>query len=91
MRIGLVTDVPEDLVLRGLEQRVQRHRQLAGAQIGAEVPADLADRLDDVLAHLLGQLGQLLIGAAVQVLRAINPLQEAFWRLLLVCAHDVRV
>ena len=62
VRVGLVADVPEDLVARGVEQRVQRHRQLAGAEVGAEVPADLADRVDDVLAHLLGELRELLLG-----------------------------
>ncbi len=70
MRIGLVADVPEDLVARGVEQRMQRDGQLAGAEVGAEVPADLADGVDDVLAHLLGELVQLLLGERVQVLRA---------------------
>ena len=42
VRIGLVADVPEDLVARRVEQRVQRDRDLAGAEVGAEVAADLA-------------------------------------------------
>ena len=70
MRVGLVADVPEDLVARGVEQRVQRDRDLAGAEVGAEVTADLADGVDDVLAHLLRDLLQLLVVEAVQVLRA---------------------
>ncbi len=56
VRIGLVADVPEDLVARGVEQRVQRDRDLAGAEVGAEMAADLADGVDDVLAHLLRDL-----------------------------------
>ena len=56
VRVGLVADVPEDLVARRVEQRVQRDGQLAGAEVGAEVAADLADRVDDVLAHLLREL-----------------------------------
>jgi hypothetical protein len=51
--IGLVADVPEDLVARGVEQAVQRDRELAGPEVGAEVAADLADHVDDQLAHLL--------------------------------------
>ena len=54
VRIGLVADVPDDLVARGVEQAVERDGELAGAQIGAEVAADLADHVDDQLADLLG-------------------------------------
>ena len=83
VRVGLVADVPEDLVARGLEHRVQRDRQLAGAEVGAEVPADLADRVDDVLAHLLGELRELLLGQLAQVLRDRRCCVEQ--------AHEVRV
>ena len=82
VRVGLVADVPEDLVARGVQQRVQRDRQLAGAEVGAEVPADLADRVDDVLAHLLGELRELLLGEPVQVLGTVDVLEQA---------HEVRV
>ena len=34
--------------------------------------ADLADRVDDVLAHLLGELRELLLGELVQVLGAVD-------------------
>src|SRR6185437_2723866 len=82
VRVGLVADVPEDLVARGVQQRVQRDGQLAGAEVGAEVPADLTDRVDDVLAHLLGERRELLVGELVQVLGAVDVLE---------LAHDVRV
>ena len=82
VRVGLVADVPEDLVARRVEQRVQRDGELAGAEVGAEVPADLADRVDDVLADLLGELGQLLVGELVQVLGAVDAIEQA---------HEVRV
>ena len=72
MRVGLVADVPEDLVARGVQQRVQGDRELAGAEVRAEVAADLADRVDDVLADLLGDLLELLLGEAVQVLGAVD-------------------
>ena len=82
VRVGLVADVPQDLVARGVQQRVQRDRQLAGAEVGAEVPADLPDRVDDVLAHLLGELRELLLGEPVQVLGTVDALEQA---------HEVRV
>src|SRR5947209_12857726 len=84
VRICLMSDVPEDLVARRVEDRVQRDGQLAGAEVGAEVAADLADGVDDVLAHLLGDARELLVVEAVQVLRAVDGVQEAG-------AHDVRV
>ena len=74
--VGLVADVPQDLVAGGVEQRVQRHRDLAGAQVGAEVAADLPDGVDDVLADLLGHLLQLLVGQAVEVLWLFDALEE---------------
>ncbi len=63
--VRLVTDVPQDLVARGVEQRVQRDRELARPEVGAEVPPDLPHRVDDVLAHLLREALQLLLGELV--------------------------
>ena len=65
--IGLVADVPEDLVAGRVEHRVQRHRDLAGAEVGAEVAADLPHRVDDVLTDLLGERLKLFIGQRMEV------------------------
>ena len=77
VRVGLVADVPQDLVARRVEQRVQRDGQLAGPEVGAEVPADLADRVDDVLAHLLGDLGELVLAAARGGPGAVDAVEDA--------------
>src|SRR5436853_624037 len=77
VRIRLMSDVPDDLVARGVQDGVQRDGQLAGAEVGAEVAADLADGVDDVLAHLLRDAGELLLGEAVEILRAVDRVQEA--------------
>ncbi len=79
VRVGLVADVPEDLVAGRVEQAVQGDGQLAGAEVGAEVAADLADRVDDVGAHLLRDLLQLLVVELVQVGGRIDPLQQSWW------------
>ena len=76
VRVGLVADVPEDLVARRVEQAVQGDGELAGAEVGAEVAADLADRVDDVGAHLLRDLLQLLVVEAVQVGGAVDPVEQ---------------
>ncbi len=72
VRVGLVADVPEDLVARGVEQRMQRDRDLDRAEVRAEVPADLTDGVDDVVAHLVGDLLQLVVAEAVQVLGLVD-------------------
>ena len=76
VRVGLVADVPEDLVARRVEQAVQRDGELAGAEVGAEVAADLTDRVDDVGAHLLRNLLQLLVVEPVQVGRTVDRLEQ---------------
>ena len=67
---------------------MQGDRELAGAEVGAEMPADLADRLDDVLAHLQRHAREIVLAEAVQVLRALDPVEQA---LGLVVAHEVLV
>ncbi len=89
MRVGLVADVPEDLVAGGVEQAVQRHRQLAGAEVGTEVAADLPDRVDDVGAHLLRDLLQLVVVELVQVRRPVDPIQEAPRFVVVACRFAV--
>ncbi len=49
---------------------MKRHRKLARAEVRAEVPPDLPHRVDDVLAHLLRKLGELLLGERLEVLGA---------------------
>ena len=74
VRVGLMADVPQDLVPGRVEDRVERHRDLARAEIGAEMAADLTDGVDDVLAHLLRDLLQLLVGEVVEVLGLVDSL-----------------
>ena len=76
VRVGLVADVPEDLVRRGVEQRVQRDRDLAGAEVRPEVAADLPHGVDQQLTDLLGDLRELVLGEAVEVLRAVDAVEE---------------
>ena len=66
-----------------VEQGVDGDRDLAGAEVGAEVPADLADRVDQQLAHLLGDLLQLVLAEAVEVLGLVDAVED--------CGHDERV
>ena len=76
VRIGLVAHVPEDLVARRVQQRVQRDGDLARPEVGAEVATDLPHRVDDVGADLLGQRLQLVVVETVQVLGLVDSVEE---------------
>ena len=77
VRVGLVADVPEDLVLRRVEQRVERDGELAGAEIRAEVAADLADGVDDRLANLLRDLLKLRLAQRVEIPGPLDSVEQA--------------
>src|SRR4029077_3433960 len=59
VRVGLMADVPDELVIRRIERNVQRQRQLNRAQVRREMPAAQGHGLDDLLAHLLGKEAEL--------------------------------
>ncbi len=67
MHVGLVTGVEDDPVPRGVEDPVQRDRQLDHAQVRPEVPAGARHRRHEVLADLLRQGLQLSLVEATQV------------------------
>ncbi len=52
--VGLVADVPDQLVVGGVEDVVQRHRQFHGAQARRKMPPRHAHRLRQVLAEFMG-------------------------------------
>ena len=56
VRIGLVADVPDQPVVRRVEDVVERHRQFDHAEPGAEMAAGDRDRRDRLLAELVGDL-----------------------------------
>lgn len=55
--IGLMADIPDELVYGCIEDVVERHGQLYHSQTRSEMAiADLGDDVDDVLAELCGYL-----------------------------------
>ena len=67
VRVALVADVPDQPVLRRVEDVVQRDGQFDGAEVGRQVAAGLRHRFDQEVAQLAGQLRQLLALEAAQV------------------------
>ena len=57
--VGLVADVPDDLVAGAFEDAVQGDRELDRAEAGGQMAADLADARQDHLAYLVGEVLEL--------------------------------
>ena len=73
VRIGLVPDVPDQAVVRRVEDVVQRDRELDRAEAGGEVPAARGDGLDEVVAQFARRLRR----AAFPGARAGRPVNSS--------------
>ena len=60
VRIGLMADIPDQPVGRGIEDIVKRHRQLDDAQPGAQMTAGHRNRVDRLGTQLIRQLPELV-------------------------------
>ena len=58
--IGLMPHIPDDAVMGGVVDVVQRHRQLHRAQVGAQMTAGLGHAVQQLLAQRRRDLGQSL-------------------------------
>ena len=76
VRVGLVADVPDQPVVRRVEDVVQGHGQLDHAQPGAEMPAGHRDRVDRLLPQLGRQLRQAGTAEAAQVAGLVDLVEE---------------
>ena len=81
VRIGLVADVPDQLVARRVEDVVQRHRQLDHAEPGAEMAAGDRNCRNRLLAQLVGELPEVGFGQLAQILRRPDAIEQGSgWR-----------
>ena len=76
VRIGLVADVPDQPVMRRVEHRVQRHRQLHHPERRAEMPARHRHRVDRLRPQLVRHRAQLLGGKIPQIRRNRHTVQQ---------------
>src|SRR5260370_177954 len=81
VRMGLVADVPDQPVPGGVEDVMQRHRELDHAQAGAEMAAGDRNGRDRLLAQLVGQLAQLVGLQPTDVRWNVDCIEK--WRLAL--------
>ena len=70
--VALVTDVPDDTVLREMKAAVKRHRQLNNTQVRGKMSPVDRNYLDELLPDLGAQSGDLLLGDALDVLGRMN-------------------
>ncbi len=86
VHVGLVPGVEDDLVLRRVEDPVDRDRELDHAEVRAEVATGPGGRLDQQVPDLPGKAGELVLAESLQVLRAFDALQQGHGVLLMCCA-----
>ena len=66
--IGLMADIPDDLVFGSIVEIMQRDSQLDRAERrGENVPPDFADAIDDVMTNLAAKLLELLGSERLQI------------------------
>ena len=76
VRIGLVADVPDQPVARGVEDPVQGDGELDDAEPGAQVAAGHRHGVDRLLPQLVDQLAQVLLGNGAQVRGRLDPIEQ---------------
>ena len=67
MRIGLVADIPDQPIIRRVEDMMQRDRQLHDAEARAEMTAGQGHGVDQLCAQLSGKLRQIAFGQKPEV------------------------
>lgn len=78
VRIRLVADVPDKLVVGRIEGDVKGQGQFDHTQVGRQVPATLRHSRDDFLTHLLRELDEFGRRMFAQVGRARNAVQNSW-------------
>ena len=68
--------VPDDAVVRRVEDVQQRDRQLDDAEACADVSPGLGDDVDQALPHLGGEGGELLQGKPLDVFRTADGFEH---------------
>src|SRR5262249_36220424 len=67
VHVALVAHVHDETVARSVEHAMQRDGQLYDAEIGSEVPAGLRKNFDQLIAHFLSELRQILFTKRLDV------------------------
>src|SRR6185295_7076749 len=82
VRVGLMADVPDDAVVRRVEQVMQRDGQLDHAEAGAEMAAGDRYGVDRLLTQFVGELAQLSDIETAKILRRWTLIEQRRFRRL---------
>ena len=74
--VGLVADIPDDLVLRGFEDIMQRRGQLHGPEARSQVPRVDRTLVDDIASQLVAVNAQLLRRELFQLPRRRDRIEQ---------------
>ncbi len=78
VRIGLVTDVPDQAIARGVENIMQGRGQFDDAEAGAEMSARYRDGIDGLLTQFIGDLPNLFHIEPAQIVGGVDCVEK--WR-----------
>ena len=76
VHVRLVTDVPQDRVVRRVEHPVQRHRQLDDPQVRPEMPAGPGNLRHQERTDLIAKSGQFLVIQPLEVVGSMHGVQQ---------------
>ena len=82
VRVGLMTDIPDQAVVRGVEDMVQGDRQFHHAEPGAEVPAGAAHAVQEILAQFPSEPQQFFPIECAEVAPGVNAVEQGGVRAL---------
>src|SRR6187551_2233627 len=82
VRISLVADVPDQLVIGRIKNVVKGHREFDDTEARAEVTACDGDRVDRFSAQLIGNLLQVPCIDTAQICRTLDGVEDGWMRLI---------
>src|ERR1700751_4674421 len=81
VRVSLVTDVPDQPVVRGIEHIVKRHGELHHPETGPEVPTSDRHRTDRFKAQLIRKRFEVVDGKPAEIFGCLNLVKSRRVRL----------
>src|SRR5579885_2997211 len=76
MNIRLMSNIPDQQIIRGIKNAMEGHCQFNHAEIGSKMPASHRDLLDDLSPNLSCQLLHLWKRQGAQIFRTINAIKN---------------
>src|SRR4029453_741480 len=75
MDIALMTDVHDKAIARRVEHTMQRNGQLDHAEIRSQMSSGLRKNFDQLIAHFLRELGQVLFAQRLDIRRRTDRVE----------------